>query len=559
MKNENAANRNSYVGDIYSIGENEIKKQILNTIDSKWKKLHNDGYIHIHDLDSYGKTYNCLTLNLFNNFPYDEFNCEDDVDSIISVFNFIINIFTMLGQEQSGGMAFANFDNELATVLANMNVQLNDTNKRIIDICMKELIIWCNNHTRMGKTSYYTTFNIGLANNELARYIAFSLLNEFYKQKENIIKPNIVFKVKKGINFEEDTINHELYKLALKSSVKKMIPTFVICDSKTNKDIDPNVLSIMGCRTRVVDNLHGTNGAIGRGNIANVSINLPKLALEATGNTISNKVSDFKKRWKVVAEEVAASLIDRYEMTVKSTKENYQTNNKYKLWCVDFDNLEEVFKHGTLSIGFIGLSEAIEVLVGSKYYENKDNYFTTYGFIKYMREYCDYLTQTHKLNFSLLASSGELISGRFIEIDKKIFDPNLEIFKKGFYTNSFHINVDSKLPAVKKIAFEGLFHELCNGGCITYVELNEAPIGNEEAVNEMIATSIEKEIHYLGVNFPKDVCSNCDTTGLFDTCFNCGSDNITRIRRVSGYLEVYDGFTTGKSNEVKYRKENGGL
>lgn len=173
-----------------------------------------------------------------------------------------------------------------------------------------------------------------------------------------------------------------------------------------------------------------------------------------------------------------------------------------------------------------------------------------------MRDYCDFLINQYKMNFSLLATSGELISGRFIEYDKKLFNPSVDIFSKGYYTNSFHVDVDSGLPGYKKINIEGLFHELCNGGCITYVELGEAPIGNETGLKEYVDIATASGVHYLGFNFPKDICNECGCSGVFDKCTNCRSENITRIRRVSGYLEILDGFTDGKKAEEKNRRKN---
>ena len=173
-----------------------------------------------------------------------------------------------------------------------------------------------------------------------------------------------------------------------------------------------------------------------------------------------------------------------------------------------------------------------------------------------MRDYCDFLRNEYKLNFSLLATSGELISGRFIDFDKEIYQPTIDIFSKGYYTNSFHIDVDSKLPGYKKIELEGLFHEYCNGGSITYIELGEAPLSNVEGLEEYINIAIKAGVHYLGFNFPKDVCNDCKTSGVFDVCPKCGSKSITRIRRVSGYLEILDGFTKGKKAEEKNRRSN---
>lgn len=561
LNNDNAANRTSYVGFVYNKGEKEYKKEVLDSLDEKWSKLHRDGTIHIHDLDAYGLTYNCLTLDIISKFPYDEFKGLTEIGKVLRLFEFIKDLFTKLGNEQSGGMAFANFDNEISEILSSLNVDYLKHQELISD-SINELILWCNgNHSRMGQTSYYVTLNIGLAKDECARFIARTLIENFEKLGDMVFKPNIVFKVHKGINLEKSDYNYDLLEIALKCSAKKMIPTYLLCDCKEDKNIDPHKLSIMGCRTRVVDDLFLKEGAIGRGNITNISINLPRLALEIDKKyrdlSIEEKMEKLYSLWDEVAIITKDILLDRYYKTCRRSKDEFPTNSSYHLWIEDFnEDLEEVFKHGTLSIGFIGLSEAIEVISGEKYYSNMDNYIRALGLVKHMRDYCDFLRKEYHLNFSLLATSGELISGRFIDFDKKIYKPKVDIFSKGYYTNSFHINVDSKLPGYKKIELEGLFHEYCNGGSITYIELGEAPLDNVEGLEEYISIAIKSGVHYLGFNFPKDVCNDCKTSGVFDDCPHCGSKNITRIRRVSGYLEILDGFTNGKKAEERNRKAN---
>lgn len=564
LSNSNAANRNSFVGLVYNKGEKDYKNQILDEMPESWSRLHKEGYIHIHDLDAYGLTYNCLTFNLVNNFPYKKFDGMSDSRKIIHLFNYLKELFTKIGNEQSGGMAFANFDNEMSEIITSLNVKDDENNKEIIKDSMSDLILWCNNnHTRMGQTSYYVTFNIGLAKNELARFIAFTLLDEFEKAGDMVFKPNIVFKVHEGVNRFEKDPNFDLYQKSLLCTARKMIPTYLMCDSECNKTTDPELLGIMGCRTRVVTDIYGKKGAIGRGNIANITINLPKIALdidkEHGDEDAQTKIRYFKGNWSRIASVVKDILIDRYQKTCQRKKEDFPTNMEQQLWCENFDkaeNLEEVFKHGTLSVGFIGLSEAIEVLLGDKYYSNIENYMTTYAFVEYMRDYMNFLKGEYKLNFSLLATAGELISGRFVEIDKSEYSPKIDIFSKGFYTNSFHVDVDSGLLAEKKIKLEGLFHGLCNGGCITYIELGQAPLGNDEGLREYIEIAISSGVHYLGFNFPKDICDCCGASGVFDVCPICGSKRITRIRRVSGYLELLDGFTNGKKAEELHRKKN---
>ena len=338
-------------------------------MDAKYARAHDEGMIHIHDLDAYGLTYNCLTFNLVPNFPYEKFKDYSEQRKIVRLFDFLKELFTKMGNEQSGGMAFANFDNEMAEVITKLGIVIDDNNLALIKDAIGELILWCNdNHTRMGQTSYYVTFNIGLADSDLARTIASFLLDEFYTAGDIIYKPNIVFKVHAGHNRFADDPNHYLLKKALLCTAKKMIPTYLLCDSVPNQNYNPYGLAVMGCRTRVVTDIYGNEGSIGRGNIDNISINLPRLALEIVKKwpniNVDERVRKFKKRWNEVATITKDILLDRYHKTCQRQVDDFPTNSEYKLWCEDFtkvDSLEDVFKHGTLSIGFIGLSEAFRL------------------------------------------------------------------------------------------------------------------------------------------------------------------------------------------------------
>lgn len=561
LSNDNAANRSSYVGKVYNIGEKAVKEKILSSFPREWADLHRNGYIHIHDLDAYGKTYNCLTFNILPGFPFKSFKGLSDTAVIVRIFGYFKSMFADMGNEQSGGMAFANFDNEMADILESLGVKDNVQNRVLIASCIGDFIIWCNNtHTRMGQTSYYVTLNIGLAKNELARFIAYSVLDEFEKIGDTVYKPNIVFKVSAGVNRSEGERNFDLYRKALLCTAKKMIPTYLLCDCKADRAVSAEKLSVMGCRTRVVDDIYGNIGAVGRGNIANISINLPRLALETdkacADKAPEEKVKFFKKKWLGVADTTTKILINRYSATAGQDAEEFPVNLARQLWCVPFSTPSEMFKHGTLSIGFIGLSETVEVLTGSRFYQSDNAYKIALDIVQFMREYCDRQRDKYHLNFSLLATSGELISGRFMEIDEKIFSPSCDIFSKGFYTNSFHVNVDSGISAREKLQKEGEFHFYCNGGSISYIELGEAPIGNDEGIRELVEEAICAGVRYLGINFPKDICKSCGASGVFDVCPICKSKDIMRIRRVSGYLEILDGFTSGKKHEVETRTTN---
>lgn len=559
-KNDNAANRKSYIGDIFNEGEKIIKKNVLDNFNPIYSNLHKNAYIHIHDLDAFDLTYNCLTFDLTKSFPFKKFQYLNPIDKIISFFNHLIEMLEKMGNEQSGGMSIPNFDCDLDYIFSKMKVNIVDY-KDVFSSCIKNFIIWNNNnHTRMGQTSYYVTLNIGLSTTIIGRFISMTLLNEFMNSSSLIYKPNIVFKVKKGINFFESDPNYDILIQSLKCTAIKMIPTYVLCDSESNKNNDPYQMAIVGCRTRVWKNIHGKNTSIGRGNIANISINLPRLALEVNDENpnkcFCEKINILYDKWEEIADNCKDILIEKIIRLSKVEKSNFPSNLEYEMWLVNFENntLFDIFKQSTLSIGFIGLSEAIEIISGTKYWKNKVVYNHSLNFIKRMREFTDTVTDKTNFNFSLLATSGELISGRFLEEDRKKFASN--VFEKGYYTNSFHIDVDSNLPAYKKIILESKFHNYCNGGCITYVELREAPIGNYLGLLDLLKVGIESGTHYLGFNFPKDICSLCSTSGVFDVCPVCDSKNIIRIRRVSGYLEIENFFTNGKKNETLNRKVN---
>jgi ribonucleoside-triphosphate reductase len=493
-----------------------------------------------------------LAFDLRKFFPYKRFALYSDEGKIIGLFDFLKEFLTKIGNEQSGGMAFTNFDIEIAEVLERLGIPFDTENREILKAAITSFIIWCNSsHERMGKVSYYVSLNLGLADSDYSRFVCYTVLDEFEKTNALIYKPNIIFKVKSGINAAPDTPNYSLFQKSLRATAAKMIPTYMLCDSAPNRDIDPYKLAVMGCRTRVVADKYGCDGSLGRGNIANVSINLPRIALE------NNNLDLFLENWKKIAANVSKILEDRYSKLVKErTNSDFRLNTQYDLWCKPFNGtLDEVFKHGTLSIGFIGLSEAVEILTGKKFYKDKKAYQTALQIVEYMRNFVDNLRDNSKFNYSLLATSGEQISGRFLDIDKSM-EYSHKVMKKGFYTNSFHVEVDSEISAFEKISLESPFHTLCNGGCISYIEFKEAPRFNEKALEELINHATASGIHYLGFNYDLDICNSCNYKGIFDVCPECGKSDITRIRRVSGYLEILEYFTQGKKNEVKHRRSN---
>lgn len=559
-KSNNAAKRSTFVGNIYEQGVEVNKRSIIHNIHPELMKYHVDGYIHIHDLEGYGNTYNCLTCDILANFPYESLRKSSDTKKILQLIEYYKVCIANIANEQSGGIAFANFDSEISTAFKKLDIADNEENLNLLYEGLDCLLYWLNySLTRYGQECYYVSFNIGLDTSKVGRFVIQSLLSLYKTSQYNVslIRPNIIFKVHNEVNLGVGSPNYDLLQLSLETTAIKMNPTYLLCSSASNQGVDPAKLAIVGCRTKVISNLFGEKTSIGRGNIANISINLPRLALEAKYKD-DKGLEELKRQWSEIVEIVKILLLDRFERTCMINEENYPANRTYQLWNVPFVSknslLRDVFKQGTLSIGFIGLSEAFEVLYGDKIYNNSKLQQKSLEFVAYMRDYTDKCTKEEQLNFSLLATSGEGISSRFVDIDRKFFSS--KVLDKGYYTNSFHVDVDSFVHPFSKLEIEGPYHSLCNGGAISYVELGSSPQHNSEALFDILYYAHKVGVGYLGYNYPLDICLDCKHAGTFDVCPNCKSSHIKRIRRVSGYLEDLSNFGKGKRLEEQRRQIN---
>lgn len=553
----NASQTWTPVGAIYNEGEQKVKKDNLKKIglfDKEIRAYHEQGRIHIHDLESYWYTYNCLTLDWTGSF-YSNYKQSRDEVLIVEIFSFLTNMLQELGNDQSGGMSFGNFDIEISDVLKMYNiVKLNDDEVKILRSQIKNLIKFCNfNKTRQGQVSYYVTFNVGLGTDYNSRTVTRLLIEEFSNSGINVYKPNIVFKVNDKINSVEGTINNDLFQLSTEVTAKKMIPTYLLTNAESNIKKDPYELSVVGCRSKIYDNKHGKSGAIGGFNISSTSINIPRIALESKDH------NDFFAKLNYTLSLVKKQLIHRFSALTKMDFNTFNTWKKYSLYKLDIHNVDSIrdfLLNGTLAFGYIGLYEAAYILTGEEtHVSDKANDFA-YSILKFISAYVDKSNETEKYNFSLLSTAGELISGKFCKDDAKVHY-NEFIHAKGYYTNSFHMKVNSGLSVEEKLQREGRFHTLSTGGSISYVEATGTYGPGPDNIIKAVSNAQKHGVHYLGFNFPIDICNNCYFSGVFDMCKNCGSSDIKRLRRVSGYIEDLSSFTKGKRNEEKERKENG--
>lgn len=347
---------------------------------------------------------------------------------------------------------------------------------------------------------------------------------------ETPIFPVQIFKVKEGVNYNEDDPNYDLFKLAIKTSAKRLFPNFSFIDAPFNlayyREGDPDTeVAYMGCRTRVLGNHYDKNRQTtsGRGNLSFTSINLPRIAIEAKGD-IEKFHSTLDKRMELVFRQ----LMNRFKIQCSKTVKNYPFLMGQGVWIDsdklgENDSIEEVLKHGTLSVGFIGLAETLKALTGKHHGESEESQKLGLEIIGYMREKCDSEAKKTGLNFTLLATPAEGLSGRFVKIDKKRFGIIEGVTDRDYYTNSFHVPVYYPIMASKKIGLEAPYHALTNAGHISYVELDGDTAKNPEAFEAIIRCMKEAGIGYGSVNHPVDRDPVCGFTGVIDdVCPRCG-------------------------------------
>jgi len=363
---------------------------------------------------------------------------------------------------------------------------------------------------------------------------------------ETPIFPIHIFKVKDGINYNPGEPNYYLFRLACRVSAKRLFPNFSFIDAPFNlpyyKEGDYNTeIAYMGCRTRVIGNSYDKSREIvtGRGNLSFTSINLPRLGIKAGGDIVK-----FFEMLEDTMNLVIDQLMYRYKIQAQKKVKNYPFLMGQGIW-IDSDKLGpddcvgEILKHGTLSMGFIGLAECLKALIGVHHGESEQAQELGLKIIGRMRARLDEETEKTGLNFSLLATPAEGLSGRFVRIDKKLFGEIKGITDRDYYTNSFHIPVYYHMSAYQKIHLEAPYHALTNAGHISYVELDGDPVNNLDAFEQVIRCMKEEGIGYGSINHPVDRDPVCCYTGIIgDRCPRCGraenEETLTkeRIKRI---------------------------
>ena len=347
---------------------------------------------------------------------------------------------------------------------------------------------------------------------------------------ETPIFPIHIFKVKDGVNYNPTDPNYDLFKLACRVSAKRLFPNFSFIDAPFNlqyyKPGNPDTeIAYMGCRTRVIGNAYDPSREIvtGRGNLSFTSINLPRLAIKAQGN-----IGAFFDGLDEMMELCIEQLMHRFRIQCSKKVKNYPFLMGQGVWIDSEklsinDDVAEVLKHGTLSVGFIGLAETLKSLIGKHHGESEEARELGLEIVTHMRERMDEETKRTGLNFSLLATPAEGLSGRFVRIDRKRYGEIAGVTDKDYYTNSFHVPVYYNISAFEKIKIEAPYHALTNAGHISYIELDGDPSTNLSAFEKVIRCMKEQGIGYGAINHPVDRDPVCGYTGIIgDKCPMCG-------------------------------------
>lgn len=425
-------------------------------------------------------------------------------------------------------------------------------------------------NSRAGAQTPFSSINYGTDTSAEGRMVIKNVLlalDSGLGNGETPIFPIHIFRVKDGVNFNTDDPNYDMFKLACKVSAKRLFPNFSFQDAPFNlqyyKEGRPETeISYMGCRTRVIGNNYDPDNAItyGRGNLSFTSINLPRLGILARGD-----IDNFFKLLDEKIDLCIDQLLERFEIQCHKKVKNFPFLMGQGVWIGsdkldNEDTLESVLCHGTLSVGFIGLAECLKALTGKHHGESKRSAALGYTIIKHMRNRMDEEAEKRHLNFSLLATPAEGLSGRFVRLDKKRFGIIEGVTDREYYTNSFHVPVYYQLSAAEKIDIEAPYHELTNAGHISYVELDGDTVKNPAAFERIIRYMKEKGIGYGSINHPVDRDTVCGYTGIInDVCPKCGRNvseegGVERIRRITGYLVgTLDKFNDAKLAEVRDR------
>lgn len=606
VQNQNAnLDEHSFGGRMGEARSELMKDYAINYILSDMaRNNHLNNEIYEHDLDSYAVgMHNCLTV------PFDDllakgFNTrQTDVrpaNSVNTAFQLIAVLFQLQSLQQFGGVSASHIDwtmvpyvrksfrkhfndglkyieeVELPTQSPAEDVSITDESytshpkayKYAMDKTYKEASqaaegMYHNLNTlqsRSGNQLPFTSINYGTCTLPEGRMITEVLLNGSLKGVGKLHKTPIfpcgIFQCMKGVNREEGDPNYDLYKLALKSTAKRLYPNYANVDWSVNEGYDRNdprtYVSTMGCRTYNGFDINGLGFLKdGRGNIAPVTIIMPTLAMEAEGN-----VDKFMELLDTKIHEAKDMLIERYRWICSQSPSSAKFMYENGLMAgYDGQSIESAMKHGTLAIGQLGLAETLQILIGTDHTTEKGMELAK-RIEKLFNDRCKEFKQNLKLNFGVYYTPAENLCHTAMKKFRAKYGNIKNVSDKEFFTNSIHVPVWKKISPFEKIDIEAELTGYSNAGCITYVELDSSAQNNLEALEQLVNYAMDKDIPYFAINVPSDTCLECGYTDEFnDACPVCGSKHIQQLRRVTGYLtgDYKTAFNKGKQQEADMR------
>ena len=586
---------------------------------------HLNNYIYIHDLDSYAVgMHNCLTIP-FDKLLAEGFNTrQTDVrpaNSVNTAFQLVAVIFQLQSLQQFGGVSAShidwtmvpyvrksfrkhyidglkyieNYDNEdyFNHIPKDAGIEDGEYKSRpkayqyAFDMTKKEIHqgvegMYHNLNTlqsRSGNQLPFTSINYGTCTLPEGRMITEEILNVSIEGLGKLHKTSIfpcgIFQCMKGVNRAPGDPNYDLFQLALKSTAQRLYPNYVNVDWSTNAGYDRNdpntYVSTMGCRTYNGSDINaepGTNPQTkdGRGNLAPVTIILPFLAMEARENAVkhnSDAIDEFMKLLDIKLHEARDMLKERYEYmcTQSPASAQFMYENGTMLGYHPEEGIRSALKHGTLVIGQIGLAETLQALIGCDHTTEKGMALAK-KIEQLYKDRCAQFKQEEKLNFGVYYSPAENLCYTAMKNFQKKYGKIKNVSENDYFTNSIHVPVWKKINPFEKIDIEAELTGYSNAGCITYIELDSGAKNNIKALEQLVNYAMDKDIPYFAINVPNDTCLDCGYTDeMNDTCPICGSSNIQRLRRVTGYLtgNYTTAFNKGKQQETEMRYKHSNL
>lgn len=427
-------------------------------------------------------------------------------------------------------------------------------------------------HSRGGNQVVFSSINYGTDTSAEGRCVVREILKSTYEgvgNGETAIFPIQIWKKKRGVSYLPGDRNYDLYKYACQVTARRFFPNYINLDATYNQndnwsEDDPKrymwECATMGCRTRVFENRFGPKTSIGRGNLSFSTINIVRLAIEVMSieNQEEREAAFFAKLDNLL-EVTAKQLHDRMEFQKTAYAKQFPLLMR-GLWIgseklAPNDTIAPVINQGTLGIGFIGLAECLIALTGKHHGESEESQKLGLKIVTYMRDRVNEFCDRYQHNYSVLATPAEGLSGRFTKYDKKRFGILPGITDKDYYTNSNHVPVYYKCSAKHKAEVEGPYHDLTRGGHIFYVEIDGDATKNPEAVMNIVDMMDRYNIGYGSVNHTRNRCLDCGYENgeeHMDTCPKCGSTNVDRLQRITGYLVG----TTDRWNKAKLAELN---